>query len=109
MQKNSNNIWDIVITPKRGWFNLNLKGVWHYRDLIQLFVRRDLVSQYKQTILGPLWYIIQPLVNTIIFTIIFGNVAKIPTDGLPPFIFYFAGFCNKNKPLWPTYCHYLDP
>ena len=91
MQKNSNNIWDIVITPKRGWFNLNLKGVWHYRDLIQLFVRRDLVSQYKQTILGPLYFAITPIVGTLINTLIFGKIAKLSTDGIPQFLFYMSG------------------
>ena len=71
MQNNSNNIWDIVITPDRGWFNLDLMGLWHYRDLIRLFVRRDLVSQYKQTILGPLYFAITPIVGTLINTLIF--------------------------------------
>ena len=83
--------WDVVIKPVHGWFNINLKEIFQYRDLILLFVRRDFVVFYKQTILGPLWYIIQPLVNSVIFTIIFSKVAKIPTDGIPPFLFYMAG------------------
>lgn len=83
--------WDLVIKPKTGWFDINLKELWDYRDLIGMFVKRDFVTYYKQTILGPLWYIIQPLFTTIVFTIIFGRVAKISTDGLPPFIFYMAG------------------
>ena len=70
---------------------LYLKELFKYRDLIWLFVRRDFVVYYKQTILGPLWYILQPLINTIVFTIIFGHVAKISTDGVPPFIFYMSG------------------
>lgn len=83
--------WDLVIGPKRGWLNLNLKDVWVYRDLVFHFVKRDFVTFYKQTILGPLWYIIQPLLTTLVFTIIFGKVARIPTDDIPPFIFYLAG------------------
>ena len=83
--------WDKIIKPKTGWFDLPVKDLYKYRDLILLFVKRDFVTFYKQTILGPLWYIIQPLVNTIIFTVIFGRIAKIPTDGTPPFLFYMAG------------------
>ena len=91
MQNNSNNIWDIIITPDRGWFNLDLMGLWHYRDLIRLFVRRDLVSQYKQTILGPLYFAITPIVGTLINTLIFGKIAKLSTDGIPQFLFYMSG------------------
>ena len=83
--------WDLVIGPKRGWFDLKLKDIWLYRDLIFHFVRRDFVAFYKQTILGPLWYIIQPLLTTVVFTVIFGKVARIPTDDVPPFIFYLSG------------------
>lgn len=83
--------WDMVIKPKTGWFDIDLQELWRYRDLIAMFVKRDFVTFYKQTILGPLWYIIQPLFTTIVFTIIFGRVAKIPTDSLPPFLFYMAG------------------
>lgn len=83
--------WDLIIKPKTGWFDINLKELWQYRDLIFMFVQRDFVTYYKQTILGPLWYIIQPLFTTVVFTIIFGRVAKIPTDSLPPFLFYMAG------------------
>ncbi|CAK8724847.1 Transport permease protein [Candidatus Electrothrix laxa] len=87
----SENQWDMVIKPKTGWFDIDLKELWRYRDLITMFVKRDFVTLYKQTILGPLWYIIQPLFTTLVFTIIFGRVAKISTDGLPPFLFYMAG------------------
>ncbi len=83
--------WDQIIQPERKFFQLNLFSIFKYRDLIAMFVKRDFVTYYKQTILGPIWYIIQPLVNTIVFTIIFGRLAKIPTDGLPPFLFYMAG------------------
>ena len=85
-----------VIRPVSGWFDLHLGDLWRYRDLIMLFVRRDFVAVYKQTILGPLWYVIQPLLTTIVFTIIFGRVARIPTDGLPPTLFYLAGLTTWN-------------
>jgi lipopolysaccharide transport system permease protein len=83
--------WDLIIKPKTGWFDIDLQELWRYRDLIAMFVRRDFVTVYKQTILGPLWYIIQPLFTTVVFTIIFGRVAKISTDSLPPFLFYLSG------------------
>jgi lipopolysaccharide transport system permease protein len=83
--------WDMVIGPQRNLLDLRLRELWHSRDLIMLFVRRDFVSVYKQTILGPLWYLIQPLLTTIVFTVIFGNIAKLPTDGLPSFLFYMSG------------------
>ena len=81
----------MVIRPQRNMLDLRLGELWHSRDLIMLFVRRDFVSVYKQTILGPLWFIIQPLLTTVVFTFIFGGVAKLPTDGLPPFLFYLSG------------------
>ena len=83
--------WDLVIGPKRGWFDIPLRDLWRYRDLIMLFVRRDFVTNYKQTILGPLWFIIQPLFSATVYTVIFSKVARIPTDGLPPFLFYMGG------------------
>jgi lipopolysaccharide transport system permease protein len=83
--------WDMVISPKRNLFDLRLRELWHARDLIMLFVRRDFVSVYKQTILGPLWYLIQPLLTTIVFTVVFGTIAKLPTEGLPSFLFYMSG------------------
>jgi lipopolysaccharide transport system permease protein len=83
--------WDLVISPQRGWWDLRLGDLWRYRDLIRLFVWRDFVAVYKQTILGPLWYFIQPIVSAVVFTVIFGNIAKLPTDGLPSFLFYLAG------------------
>jgi lipopolysaccharide transport system permease protein len=88
---NTAKTWDSIIQPKSEWFNIPFREIYSYRDLIYLFVKRDFVTFYKQTILGPLWYIIQPLVNSVIFTIIFSKVAKIPTDGIPPFLFYMAG------------------
>jgi len=83
--------WDLIIQPKTGWFDLHLADLWRYRDLTMLFVWRDFVAQYKQTILGPLWHIVQPLITTTIFTIIFGKLAKLSTDDLPPLLFYMAG------------------
>ena len=83
--------WDSVIESKHSLFDINLKELWHYRDLLVLFVRRDFVTVYKQTILGPLWFFIQPLLTTITFTIIFGNVAQLSTDGAPKLVFYMAG------------------
>jgi lipopolysaccharide transport system permease protein len=83
--------WTEVIEPRSSLLDLRLGDVWRYRDLVMLFVRRDFVSNYKQTILGPLWFFIQPLLTTITFYIIFGRVAKLSTDGIPPFIFYLAG------------------
>jgi len=85
------NEWSLVIQPKKGLLDINLKEIWQYRDLVMLFVRRDFVSKYKQTILGPLWFLIQPILTTLMFTLVFGNLAGIPTDGLPPMLFYMAG------------------
>jgi lipopolysaccharide transport system permease protein len=83
--------WSLVIRPQRGLFDLRLGELWSYRDLVWLFVRRDFVSVYKQTILGPLWYLIQPVLTSIIFTVIFGRIARLSTDGLPQFLFYMSG------------------
>ena len=83
--------WDLVIEPPKGWFDLHLRDIWRYRDLTGLFVRRDFVAAYKQTILGPLWHIIQPLMTTLMFTVVFGRIAGLPTDNVPQFIFYMAG------------------
>jgi lipopolysaccharide transport system permease protein len=81
----------MIIQAQRGLLDLRLDELWKYRDLVMLFVRRDFVSVYKQTILGPLWYLIQPLLTTITFTVIFGQIASLPTDGLPQFLFYMSG------------------
>lgn len=83
--------WDMIIRPRRRLFDLKLAELWHARQLVVMFTWRDFVSVYKQTILGPLWYLIQPLLTTITFTFLFGNVAKLPTDGLPQFLFYMSG------------------
>jgi lipopolysaccharide transport system permease protein len=94
--ENTENDWLFEITPKNKFFSLNLKEVWQYRDLLLLFVKRDVVTVYKQTILGPLWYLIQPLFTSIIFTIIFNTVAGIETGTVPPFLFNLAGITVWN-------------
>lgn len=91
-----NSEWDLVLEPQNSLFELHLKDVWRYRDLLWLLVKRDFVSFYKQTILGPLWFFIQPLFTTIIFTFIFGNLASLSTDGLPQPLFYMAGITAWN-------------
>ena len=83
--------WTVIIRPKRPWWDLNLRELWRYRDLIGLWVKREFVAFYKQTILGPLWHIIPAIVTSGVFSIIFSGVAKIPTDGVPPYLFYMAG------------------
>jgi len=83
--------WDSTIRPNKGWFDLNLKELFQYRDLIWLFVKRNFKVFYKQTVLGPAWVVLQPLLTTIVFTVIFGNIAGLPTDGVPSFLFYMAG------------------
>ncbi|MGN0428157.1 MAG: ABC transporter permease [Agathobacter sp.] len=88
--------WDVIVTPKRKWYQLKLKEVFKYRDLIFLFVKRDFSSQYKQTILGPLWFIINPLLSSFVSTIIFGNIAGIQSDGVPYFLFYLCGYTLWN-------------
>ena len=95
-KENSNTEWLFEITPKNNFFSLNLKEVWQYRDLLLLFVKRDVVTVYKQTILGPLWYLIQPLFTSITFTIIFNNIAGIETGTVPPFLFNLAGITVWN-------------
>ncbi len=90
------NDWLFEITPKNKFFSLNLKEVWQYRDLLLLFVKRDVVTVYKQTVLGPLWYLIQPLFTSVIFTLIFNTVAGIDTGTVPPFLFNLAGIMIWN-------------
>lgn len=96
MKENVAEKWDLIIQPKSAWLEMHLADLWRYRDLLGMFVLRDFVAVYKQTILGPLWFFIQPLLTTLTFTIIFGGVAKLSTDGLPPFLFYLAGSTPWN-------------
>ncbi len=88
---NKNTEWTNVISSDHSLFKLNLKEVWDYRDLVYMFVKRDFVSSFKQTILGPLWFFINPILTTIVFTLVFGGIANLPTDGIPPVLFYLAG------------------
>ena len=91
LSTNSNDTWTKVIESKAKPCDLKLRQLWQYRDLIYMFVRKDLVVLYKQTILGPIWYIVQPVIASIMFTFIFGRIAKIPSDGVPHYLFYLAG------------------
>ena len=88
--------WDFTIKPHSHWYDLRLKEIFRYKDLLFLFVKRDFVSIYKQTILGPLWFFIQPIITALTFTVIFGNLAKISTDGLPQILFYMCGITLWN-------------
>ena len=83
--------WTTVIRPRSGWFDINLKELWQYRDLTLMFVKRNFTVLYKQTILGPAWILLNPLITTLIFNVVFGNMAGMPTDGVPSFLFYMAG------------------
>lgn len=85
--------WTTLIKPKNSLFDINFRELWQYRDLCTLFVKRNIITQYKQTVLGPLWYLIQPLMTTIMYMVVFGGIAKISTDGLPQPLFYLAGIC----------------
>ena len=97
MTDNTQDNWLYTISPKQKLVDLNFKEIWRYRDLLFLFVRRDVITLYKQTILGPLWYFIQPLFTSIIFTLIFNDLANIPIkDGVPPFLFNLAGITSWN-------------
>jgi lipopolysaccharide transport system permease protein len=104
-QAQSNAGWDMVIRPKSTWLDIDLKGIWNYRDLIALFVRRDFVASYKQTILGPLWMLLQPLVNTLMYVFVFVVIARMNTGAVPPILqimsglipwLYFADCINRN-------------
>lgn len=88
--------WNLIIKPHTTWWDLHLADLWRYRDLLWLFVRRDFVSVYKQTILGPLWFFIQPLLTTLIFTVVFSGIANLSTGGFPPILFYLAGTTPWN-------------
>ena len=94
MQDNEH--WDLVIKPKSNWLDINFADLWRYRDLILLFVRRDFVAQYKQTILGPVWHIIQPLFTTFLYAVVFGEIANLKTDGSPRPLFYLSGIIMWN-------------
>lgn len=88
--------WDLVIRPKRHLLDLNFKEVWDYRDLLRMFVARDIVTVYKQTVLGPVWFVVQPLLTMAVYVLVFGNIAKLSTDGIPGPLFYMAGIIMWN-------------
>lgn len=88
--------WTIEIKPKKKWLDVDIKGLWRYRDLYLMYVKRDIVTVYKQTILGPLWFVIQPILTTLMFMFIFGGLAKISTDGMPQPLFYMSGILLWN-------------
>lgn len=94
--------WDLIIRPRVGWFDLHLADLWRYRDLVFMFVRRDFVAQFKQTILGPAWFVLQPLLTTLVFVVVFGNIANLGTDGLPKLLFYLSG-----NVVWTYYSNVL--
>ena len=96
MSEANNNDWLYEITPKRKFIDLNFQEIWRYRDLLILFVKRNIVTVYKQTILGPLWYFIQPMFTAITFTLVFNNIANIPTGDVPPFLFNLTGITAWN-------------
>ncbi len=99
---NQSEKWDLVLTHERRWLDVDVAGVWRYRDLVVMLFKRDFVALYKQTVLGPLWYLIQPTMTTIAFTLIFNRIARISTDGAPPFLFYMSGVV-----LWTFFANCL--
>jgi lipopolysaccharide transport system permease protein len=92
----TNKSWDLIIKPHGKLFSLNLKEIWQYRDLLEMYIKRDIVTFYKQTILGPIWFFIQPIFTTIVFMFVFGGLAHIPTDGIPQPLFYLSGITLWN-------------
>ena len=90
--------WTLVIVPKTGFFKLDLGELWRYRDLLVMYIRRDIVTFYKQTILGPLWFILQPLFTVLMFMFVFGGIAGISTDGLPRPLFYICLLYTSPSP-----------
>ena len=88
-----NENWTTIIKPRNNLFEVNLKEIWDYRDLLTLFVKRNIITQYKQTILGPLWFLIQPALTVLMYMVVFGGIAGIPTDGVPQPLFYLGGIC----------------
>ena len=95
--------WSIVIKPRNDLFEVNLKEIWEYRDLLTLFVKRTITVAYKQTVLGPLWWLIQPAITVIMYMVVFGGIARIPTDGIPQPLFYLGGVC-----LWQYFSSCLS-
>jgi len=88
--------YEVIIQPHRNWFYFDWRGLIHHRDLLLFLIRRDFIARYQQTVLGPAWFIISPLITTVMFTIVFGNIARIPTDNIPPLVFYLCGLSIWN-------------
>jgi len=95
--------YSTLIEPKTSLLSVDFKEIWHYRDLWSMYVKRDIITQYKQTILGPLWFLIQPALTTIMYMVVFGGIAGIPTDGIPQPLFYLAGIC-----MWQYFADCLN-
>jgi lipopolysaccharide transport system permease protein len=91
MISQNNDEWALIIRPKKNLLEIDFKQIWEFRDLLILFIQRDIVTKYKQTILGPLWFIIQPILTTLMYLLVFGRIANIPTDNVPPILFYLSG------------------
>ena len=102
-KEQENEKWTTVIKPRNGLFEVNLKEIWDYRDLYTMFVKRDITEAYKQTILGPLWWLIQPALTVIMYMVVFGGIAGIPTDGIPQPLFYLGGVC-----MWQYFADCLN-
>ncbi len=98
-----NSQWTEVIKPQNSLLSIDFKEIWRYRDLWSMFVKRDIITQYKQTILGPLWFFIQPIITTVMYMVVFGGIAGIPTDGIPQPLFYLSGIC-----LWQYFADCLN-
>jgi len=88
--------WDNIIGEAAGPFSFNIREIWRYRDLMGMFVKKDIITYYKQTILGPIWFVLQPILTTLMFVLVFGNIAKIPTNGIPPILFYLSSLTLWN-------------
>ena len=96
MTKDTTKKWDLIIEPQQGLLDVNFKEIWDYRDLLFLFVKRDVVTVYKQTVLGPIWFFVQPIMTMLVYIVVFGNIAGIPTDGIPKPLFYLSGIIIWN-------------
>ncbi|MBQ9366604.1 MAG: ABC transporter permease, partial [Victivallales bacterium] len=95
--------WSLVIQPENSLFSIDFREIWRYRDLCAMLIKRDIVTIYKQTVLGPLWFFIQPIMTTVTYMVVFGGIAKIPTDGVPQPLFYLAGIC-----MWQYFADCLN-
>jgi lipopolysaccharide transport system permease protein len=96
LNKEEQDNWDLLIEPRHAWFDIPLQEIWRYRDLLRMFIHRDIVTVYKQTVLGPIWFLVQPILTTLVFMLVFGRIANISTDGTPQILFYLAGITIWN-------------